>query len=216
MNNFSWDRFSSAPLVAILRGYGVGQASEIAKALHAGGFKNIEVTMNSVEPEKQIALIKELVGNEMNVGAGTVCTLEDLDRALSAGAQFIITPIVVPEVIQACKAKEVPVFPGAFSPTEIYQAWSLGADIVKVFPARRLGAKYFKDVLGPLNQIKLMPTGGVDISTVADFIKAGASAISVGSTLIDSTLVKEKRWELLQQKAEAFLEALHSAQIAAS
>ena len=158
---FNRDRFAELPIVGILRGFEVETVRQLVGATLAGGLRCIEVTMNSPSAVEAIAAAIEEGGDELQVGAGTVCTLEDLDQALGAGASFIVTPIVSVEVISACCERGVPVMAGALTPSEIYQAWSLGAEMVKVFPANHFGPGYLKDLRGPLPDIRLMPTGGV-------------------------------------------------------
>ena len=121
----------------------------------------------------------------LNIGAGTVCTEADLRVALDAGTQFIVMPIVAEAVIRTCTKQRIPVFLGAYTPTEIYHAWSLDASAVKVFPAGQLGVGYIRDVLGPLNQLKLLPTGGVDRDNLGAFLEAGAIGVGMGSSLMD-------------------------------
>lgn len=126
---------------------------------------------------------------DLNVGAGTVCTPKELTVALDAGASFIVTPILEEEVIATCVKIGVPVFPGAYTPTEIFKAWQLGASAVKVFPAGGLGVKYIKDLSGPLPQIKLVPTGGVSLSNIRTFFEAGVTGVGMGSSLLDKQLI---------------------------
>ena len=206
-HEFSWERFYQLPVVGILRGFEAEVVKELVGASLRGGLKNIEVTMNTPGAEGLIGLTKELAAGEMHVGAGTVCSPEDLERALAAGAQFIVTPVLVPEVVTTCRERGVPVFPGAFTPTEIYTAWKLGADVVKVFPARFAGPTYIKEVRAPLEQIKLMPTGGVTVETLAEFVHAGAVAFGVGSPLFAPAKVKARDWRWVEEQARRFTEA---------
>jgi 2-dehydro-3-deoxyphosphogluconate aldolase/(4S)-4-hydroxy-2-oxoglutarate aldolase len=149
-------------------------------------------------------LAKERAEGKMNVGAGTVCSLDDLDAALSAGASFIVTPIVNSEVIRVCKKENVPVIPGGFTPTEIYQAWQFGADMVKLFPANRFGPDYLKDIRGPLDHIKLIPTGGVDLKNMPAYLENGAYAFGVGSPLFDKRRVEAGEWDWVEEQARRF------------
>ncbi|WP_291967670.1 bifunctional 4-hydroxy-2-oxoglutarate aldolase/2-dehydro-3-deoxy-phosphogluconate aldolase [Maribacter sp.] len=194
---FSWHRYHITPIVGIVRGLDLDTVRQIIKAYIAAKFYTIEVTMNTPNVAK---IIKDLRLNypNLNVGAGTVCTMADLDKAIAAGAQFIVTPIIDEEVIKKCVAMQLPVFPGAYTPTEIYKAWALGASAVKVFPATKLGPKYIKDVLAPLNQIKLMPTGGVSQENIKSFFEAGVVGAGMGSSLFDKQMIKVKDFEALQ------------------
>ena len=173
-NSFDWSMFNELPVIGILRGYSAEQVENIVLHSGRGGLRNIEITMNSENATNLIQVAVKSAGDSMNVGAGTVCTLEDLDEALSAGAAFIVTPIVNADVIRACNKEGIPVIPGAFTPTEIYTAWQLGADMVKVFPANHYGPGYIKDIKGPLNKVRLVPTGGVNLDNLEQYMQCGA------------------------------------------
>ena len=208
--DFSWQQFEALPIVGILRGFEVPVVRGLVEAAARGGLRCVEVTMNSPAAGEAIAAAIEVGGDEVQVGAGTVCTLEDLDRALGAGASFIVTPIVSPEVISACRERDIPVMAGALTPTEICAAWSQGADMVKVFPANQFGPGYLKDLRGPLSEVRLMPTGGVDASTLGDFHSAGASAFGVGGALFGSTTIDTGSWGQAEEGARSLVEAYES------
>ncbi len=204
MNNqvFSWDKFNANPVVGILRGFSIATVLEIIPVYLKSGFYTVEVTMNSPNVEETIAaIVKEFP--EMNVGAGTVCNMNDLKRALKAGSQFIVTPILDEEVIKYCVDNGIPVFPGAYTPSEIYKAWSLGANAVKIFPATQLGIKYIKDISGPLNEIKVLPTGGVSKDNIGEFFKIGCVGVGMGGSLFDKTLINSGNLEALATHFEA-------------
>jgi 2-dehydro-3-deoxyphosphogluconate aldolase/(4S)-4-hydroxy-2-oxoglutarate aldolase len=208
--DFSWQQFEALPIVGILRGFEVPVVRGLVEAAARGGLRCVEVTMNSPAAGEAIAAAIEVGGDEVQVGAGTVCTLEDLERALGAGASFIVTPIVSPEVISACRERDIPVMAGALTPTEICAAWSQGADMVKVFPANQFGPGYLKDLRGPLSEVRLMPTGGVDASTLGDFHSAGASAFGVGGALFGSTTIDTGSWGQAEEGARSLVEAYES------
>jgi 2-dehydro-3-deoxyphosphogluconate aldolase/(4S)-4-hydroxy-2-oxoglutarate aldolase len=147
------------------------------------GFTNVEITMNSAHAPQIIRALADTYPSGLNIGAGTVCTEQELQQAIEAGAAYIVTPVVNEKVITACVRQQIPVFPGAYTPTEIFNAWTLGASMVKVFPATTLGAAYIKEVKAPLNKVKLLPTGGVSALNLADFFKAGADGVGMGSQL---------------------------------
>ncbi len=205
-NPFNWTLFEELPVIGILRGYSVDQVKNIVRYSGKGGLRNIEITMNSKNATDLIAQARKVAQETMNVGAGTVCTLKDLDSALSAGATFIVTLIVNPDVIQACKKENVPVIPGGFTPTEIYNAWRLGADMVKVFPANRFGPGYIKDIKGPLDNIKLVPTGGINLGNFQEYIEGGAYGFGVGSPLFHKGRVESGDWGWVQKQAGLFVE----------
>ena len=196
--------FRQMPVVGILRFFPREHVEKLVPAVLAGGVCNLEVTMNSAGAEDLIRVAHELVGDRGNIGAGTVTTLDELHRALGAGASFIVTPILVPEVIRACVALGVPVMPGAMTPTEIFTAWELGATLVKVFPADSLGPGFIKAVKAPLPQIRLMPTGGVTAETLPAFQQAGADAFGVGGPLFDPRQAAAGNWDWFQQQASRF------------
>ena len=203
---FDNEVFRRTPIVAILRGFGAEEVRQMSAAVVGGGLRNLEVTLNSPGFDELIEVSRRAVGEGVNIGAGTVCTLEDLERALQAGASYIVTPIVVEDVIRECVRREVPVFPGAMTPTEIHRAWSLGATLVKVFPATQLGAQFFRDLRGPLPQIELMPTGGVDESTLAEFHAAGARGFGVGGALFRGDWVASGDWMSIEACARRLVE----------
>ncbi|MEP2689016.1 bifunctional 4-hydroxy-2-oxoglutarate aldolase/2-dehydro-3-deoxy-phosphogluconate aldolase [Maribacter dokdonensis] len=195
--DFSWERYNSTPIVGIIRGLGIDTVRQIVKAYTVAEFYTIEVTMNTPHVAE---IITELRLNypDLNVGAGTVCNMADLDKAITAGAQFIVTPILDEEVVKKCVAKEIPIFPGAYTPTEIYRAWTLGASAVKIFPATQLGTRFIKDVLAPLDEIKLMPTGGVSRQNIKSFFEAGVTGVGMGSSLFDKQMIKDNDFDSLQ------------------
>ncbi|MDB5240172.1 MAG: 2-dehydro-3-deoxyphosphogluconate aldolase/4-hydroxy-2-oxoglutarate aldolase [Spirosoma sp.] len=203
-SQFSWPLFDKAPLVGIVRNLPAIDVIQLLPLYQESGLTTLEITMNTPGAEDLIRYARQHYANDLNVGAGTVCTTDDLTRALAAGAQFIVSPIVSKPVIQECVGQGVPVLPGAFTPTEVYEAWSLGASMVKVFPATSLGPGYIKDLKAPLSQIKLLPTGGVTLSNLADFFRAGADGVGVGSQLFNKGLIQEKDWTGLKAHFQEF------------
>lgn len=207
-NKFSWELFEKAPIVGIVRNLSIEAVKQILPVYRAAGLTTIEITMNTPGAADIIryALANESEG--LNIGAGTVCTKDDLEVALDAGAQFIVTPILIKKVIKSCVKKGVPVFPGAYTPSEIYNAWSLGANVVKVFPATALGPEYIKDLRGPMNQLKLLPTGGVSLENMSEFLKAGATGLGIGGQLFDKKLIDDQNWDGLLAHFGKFVEGL--------
>lgn len=196
-SSFSWERYYKAPIVGIVRGLSSDIVLQIAEAYLKAGLYTIEITMNTNGVADIISTLRDELP-ELNVGAGTVCSLDDLNVALNAGAQFIVTPIINEEVVKRTVSHKVPVFPGAYTPTEIYKAWSLGASAVKVFPATQLGVQYIKDVSAPLNEIKLLPTGGVSKDNIKSFFEAGAVGVGMGSSLLNKELIEKKDFDGLK------------------
>jgi len=180
--------------VGIVRGMSIDVMRDIANAYLKAGLHTIEITMNTAGATEIISKLRSEF-NDLNVGAGTVCSMEDYNRAVGAGAQFIVTPILDEAVIKTAVAQEIPIFPGAYSPTEIYKAWSLGASAVKIFPASQLGVQFIKDISAPLNEIKLLPTGGVSLENIKSFFEAGVVGVGMGSSLFNKKLIKERDFE---------------------
>ncbi|HUR38471.1 MAG TPA: bifunctional 4-hydroxy-2-oxoglutarate aldolase/2-dehydro-3-deoxy-phosphogluconate aldolase [Planctomycetota bacterium] len=199
--------FKKLPVVGILRFFKRAEVEKLVPASLEGGLCNIEVTMNTAGAEDLIRLTADLMGAKGNVGAGTVTTVETLDRAIKAGATFIVTPAVLPDVIQACVQRKIPVMPGAMTPTEILSAWRMGATMVKVFPADQLGPGHIKAVKAPFPEIPLMPTGGVTVETLPAFKKAGADAFGVGGPLFDPKQVAAGNWGWFREQAARFAQA---------
>lgn len=194
---FNRQLFDSLPVVGIMRNFPASVLQPVVTAYADAGLTTLEITMNSPGATETIAGLRSDFGDRLNIGAGTVCTRKDLDKALDSGAQFIVTPIISKDVIKACVKKDVPVFAGAMTPTEIYKAWHWGATMVKVFPAGRLGPGYIKDVLEPLTGISLLPTGGVNGENFIEFMKAGAAGAGIGSALFPKDIIGEQRWDSL-------------------
>jgi 2-dehydro-3-deoxyphosphogluconate aldolase/(4S)-4-hydroxy-2-oxoglutarate aldolase len=208
--SFDWNRFHQCPIVGILRGFDLSAIEPMAQAAAAGGIVNLEVTFNTRGAAQQIKLLQTRLGEQINIGAGTICTLDDLNHAQEAGATFIVTPIVAADVIQEAVARKLPVFAGAMTPTEIHLAWSLGATIVKVFPSDQLGPAYIRNVKAPLSQIPLMPTGGVTPENLPEYKRAGAAAYGVGSPLFAKSRVLAGDWPWITQQASRFVEAFNT------
>ncbi|NME67979.1 bifunctional 4-hydroxy-2-oxoglutarate aldolase/2-dehydro-3-deoxy-phosphogluconate aldolase [Flammeovirga aprica] len=189
-SQFSEERFQQAPVVGILRGVDHATLDRIIPIYINAGFSTIEITMNTEGATNMIQKLSEEYP-QLNVGAGTVCDMDDLEEALKYGAQFIVTPITNEAIIRKCKSLNIPVFPGALTPTEIYKAWTAGATAVKVFPSSQFGIGYIKDVMAPLNKIPLLPTGGVTLENIADFFQAGVTGVGMGSSLFPKQFLKE-------------------------
>jgi len=194
---FSWELFDKMPVVGIIRNLTVADINFVLPIYKQAGFTTIEITLNTPEALSVISSMALEYKGELNVGAGTVCTIDDLTAAITAGANFIVTPIFKAEVVKKCVSMEVPIFPGAFSPTEIYEAWELGASMVKLYPASVVGSEYISAVLAPLNKIKLMPTGGIHLSNMLAFMKAGATSLGIGSELFDKKIIQKRDSEAM-------------------
>jgi 2-dehydro-3-deoxyphosphogluconate aldolase/(4S)-4-hydroxy-2-oxoglutarate aldolase len=205
---FSWELFDKMPVVGIIRNLTVADINFVLPIYKQAGFTTIEITLNTPEALSVVSSLALEYKGELNVGAGTVCTIDDLTAAISAGANFIVTPIFKAEVVKKCVSLEVPIFPGAFSPTEIYEAWELGASMVKLYPASVVGSEYISAVLAPLNKIKLMPTGGIHLSNMLAFMKAGATSLGIGSELFDKKIIQKRDSEAMLNHFKLFAQQM--------
>jgi 2-dehydro-3-deoxyphosphogluconate aldolase/(4S)-4-hydroxy-2-oxoglutarate aldolase len=198
-------------LIAIIRGSKPEHVLAIANALYEGGIKVLEITMNSPKALQVIEEVSSVLGDKMLVGAGTVLDKETARAAILAGAKFILSPTVDLETIKMTKRYGAVSIPGAFTPTEILSAYENGGDIIKVFPASILGPGYIKDLHGPLPQIPLLPTGGIDLSNVAAYIKSGSVGVGLGSSLVNPREeVNEAYLRNLTEKAREFVGEVRS------
>jgi 2-dehydro-3-deoxyphosphogluconate aldolase / (4S)-4-hydroxy-2-oxoglutarate aldolase len=203
-------KIKSEKVVALIRADSPDGLLDCAKALAEGGLTSIELTMTTPGAirmlEKASAELPDFL-----FGLGTVLDAETARVGILAGAKFIVTPALRPDVITLCRRYSVPIFCGAFTPTEILNAWEAGADAAKVFPAEFFGPSYIKSVKAPLPHVDLVPTGGVNADNVGDFLKAGATATAAGSSLVDAKALKEKNWAAITAKAKAFVAAVAAA-----
>ncbi|MCG3177750.1 MAG: KHG/KDPG aldolase [Phycisphaerae bacterium] len=198
-------------VVAVVRAKSGESMVKVAEAIAAGGVRAIEITFTTPDTLEVIRAVRKACGDRSVIGAGTVLDAETARAAILAGAQFIVSPITDPATIQLCNRYSVPVMPGALTPTEVVAAWSAGADVVKIFPANVMGPKYLKDLAGPLPQCRFTPTGGVDATTIGEYIKCGAVAGGVGSALVDAKLVEAGDWAELTSRAKALIAAVKAA-----
>jgi len=204
-------RIKAERAVAVIRTDSIERALGAAKAAIAGGFRAIEITYSFPDAAAAIETLAEANENDLLLGAGTILNREQVHEAVGAGARFLVSPCVLPEVIETAHELQVAVIPGAFTPTEIYTAHSLGADIVKIFPAVKFGPEYLKAVRGPLPQIPIMPTSGVDSSNVAEWFRAGAVAVGAVGSVFDPALIRNGDWSELIRRAREFIEAVRAA-----
>jgi 2-dehydro-3-deoxyphosphogluconate aldolase/(4S)-4-hydroxy-2-oxoglutarate aldolase len=197
------ERILESGIVAILRRTEASLALETAQALLEGGVNVVEVTLNTDGAEDMLRALARQLGEKMVIGAGTVMTADDTQRALDAGARFIVSPHTDAAVIDAARAAGAPAVPGAFTPTEIVNAWRLGASLVKVFPVGSVGPRYLRDVLAPLD-VPLLPTGGVTLDNAAEFIRAGARGLGLGSDLVPPKAVASRDFASITDRARRF------------
>ena len=204
------DRLCDKGIVAVVRAQSSEQLIDVAKALLAGGVDCIEITMTTPNALDVIRQCRTAVPDAM-IGVGSVLDADTAGRAIDAGAQFVVSPIFDPAVIDKAHEHEVPAVPGCFTPTEILAATNAGADLVKVFPAGMFGPKFFKAVLAPMPHLKLTPTGGVDLSTASDWIAAGAKTLGVGSALVTKQALAYGDFEGIEVLARQFVKVVAGA-----
>ncbi len=205
-------QIESAAVVAILRAASDQGLVLACRAMMLGGLKIAEVPLTTPNALQVISQISNELSGQVLIGVGSVLDADSVRRSADAGAQFIVSPTFKPEVLEASHKLGLPCLPGALTPTEILTAWEAGADIVKVFPAHRLGGPaYLRDVLAPLPHIKLMPTGGVRLDTLGDWFDAGAVCLGVGTSLIRTDLVQAQDWQALTEHTRAFVSAVEAA-----
>lgn len=200
-------RIAEIGLVPVVRAESADEAMAVVEAIKAGGVPIIEITMTVPGALRVISEIIERYGEEVVVGAGTVLDPETARACILAGAHFIVSPSFNPSTIEMCRRYAITVCPGALTPTEIIAAWQAGADIVKVFPCGALGgAKYLRALKGPLPQIDLIPTGGISMATAAEFIRAGAFALGVGTDLVDTQAIRTGQSRKVAEAARAYVD----------
>jgi 2-dehydro-3-deoxyphosphogluconate aldolase/(4S)-4-hydroxy-2-oxoglutarate aldolase len=203
-------KIRSERVVALIRADGPSSLLECSRALSAGGLNCIELTMTTPGAIELCARVSRELPHAL-IGLGTVLDADTARRGVEAGAKFIVTPAVRPEVIAACRELGVPVLGGALTPTEIRATWDLGADVVKIFPAEFFGPAYIKSIKGPFPKIELMPTGGVTPDNVAEFLRNGAFATAAGSALVSPSALKSGDWSAITARAKQFAEAASKA-----
>ena len=192
-------------VIAILRTDSAEKLPDAINALVAGGIQAIEVTMTTPHALKLIGKARAVLGDKIVMGVGSVLDSETARQAMLEGAQFVITPVVRPAVIEICNRYGVPVASGAMTPTEALTAHELGSDFVKIFPAEQLGVAYIKSILAPLPMLQLIPTGGVTPQNVGDYLAAGCAAVGAGSTLLSRDILESSDWTALSMRAAEFV-----------
>jgi 2-dehydro-3-deoxyphosphogluconate aldolase / (4S)-4-hydroxy-2-oxoglutarate aldolase len=205
------DAIIDCGVVAIVRLDSASHLLLVAKAIAEGGISVIEFTMTTPGALDVLRQASHDMGDKVILGAGTVLDTETARAAILAGARFIVSPTLSGGVIELCRRYGIVSIPGAYSPTEMLTAWERGATLVKLFPATSLGPQFIRDVLAPLPQIKVVATGGVTLANAPDFIRAGASAVAVGSSLVDRSTVAAGAFDVLTDRARAFREAVAGA-----
>lgn len=201
MHNVFEEHWERRPLVAIFRTATACDLTPAAEALLAGGITLIEVTLTVPNACRVIRGFRESLGDRACVGVGTVLEPEQAEEAIRAGAQFVVTPTLQPDTVQACRSRAVPIMCGAFTPTEALAAHRAGADFVKLFPAGNLGPSYVKNLLAPMPFLRVVPTGGVTVASLGEWAAAGCAGFAFGSNLLDGKILKSGDWSTLTQRA---------------
>ena len=205
-DNDPLQRLLDTVLVAVVRSPDDACLVDVAEALVAGGIDAIEITFTVPRAPQVLQRVADRLGDSVLLGAGTVLDAETARAAILAGARFVVSPVVAPDVVAMARRYACPAMAGALTPTEVFQAWQAGSDIVKVFPANIGGPGYLKALHGPLPQIRLMPTGGVDLNTATAFLESGACALGVGTALVSQQILADRRWDELTERARQYRE----------
>jgi 2-dehydro-3-deoxyphosphogluconate aldolase / (4S)-4-hydroxy-2-oxoglutarate aldolase len=194
-------------IIAVVRARAAEQVAPLTEALLAGGVIAVEVTMTTPNAIQAIREASQKFGTCALIGVGTVLDAKTCKEAIEAGAEFVVSPITRPEIAAVAKAADRPVMLGAYTPTEAQLAYEAGSDFIKIFPADGLGPNYIKALRAPLPHLRIVPTGGVDVHNVAEFLKAGCAALGVGSSLVSAQILQESNWPELTRRAAEFVKA---------
>ncbi|HEV7698809.1 MAG TPA: bifunctional 4-hydroxy-2-oxoglutarate aldolase/2-dehydro-3-deoxy-phosphogluconate aldolase [Pyrinomonadaceae bacterium] len=200
------EQIETIGIVPVVRASSAEEAMKAIDAIREGGINILEITMTVPGAIEVIREVSQRYGSDVVTGAGTVLDPETARKCIDAGAVFVVSPALNVDTIAACIEAGVPVMPGALSPTEVVTAWNAGADMVKIFPAGAVGGPtYLKNLKGPLPHIRMIPTGGVSLATAADFIKAGAAALGVGTDLVDVKAIRDGNAHIVTERAREFV-----------
>ena len=202
------NRFNERPIIGILRGVKADIIEPLTETIVSSGLETIEITMNTSGAPQLIQQMVKVAQKRLTVGAGTVLTIDDLRLALDSGATFIVLPTLVRDVVEYCVKKKIPVFPGALTPQEIYNAWLAQATMVKVFPAKFFGPGYFKEIKGPFKDIELLACSGVTPDNIRSFFSSGASAVAFGGSVFKNEWLKARQFSHIEQSIKALIRKL--------
>lgn len=199
--------FKQKPVLGILRGVNESVIEPLVETVIAAGLETLEITMNTAGAPELIRKAKQFAAGRLTLGAGTVLSIKDLKSALKAGASFIVMPVLIKDVVKFCVKNKIPVFPGALTPQEIYQAYEAGATMVKVFPAKFFGPEYFREIKGPFNQIELLACGGITAENLKNYFASGASAVTFGASIFRKDWLAAKDFKAIGQAVRNFMDA---------
>ncbi len=199
--------FKKRPILGILRGVKIDIIEPLIEAVISAGLETLEITMNTADAPELISKAKKICRNRLTLGAGTVLTMQDLKLALQSGASFIVMPVLVKDIVEYCLNSKIPVFPGAFTPQEVYQAHNAGATMVKVFPAKLFGPEYLRELKGPFNDIELLACSGVTPDNLKDYFANGASAVSFGASVFRKDWLAKGDFQAITHAVKKFVDA---------
>ena len=205
------EKIENSGIVAIIRNDTNHDLIQVVDAIHSGGIDVVEITMTTPGALDTVGSVTKRYGSNLLIGVGSVLDTETARMAILSGAEFIVSPITKPDVIELCNRYGKVVMPGAFTPTEILRAWELGADYVKVFPADIAGPPYIKAVKAPLPQISIIPTGGIGLNNAAEFVTSGSTALGVGSTLVNKQTIAQRQFKKLTEISQKLVAAVKKA-----
>ncbi|MDD5595871.1 MAG: bifunctional 4-hydroxy-2-oxoglutarate aldolase/2-dehydro-3-deoxy-phosphogluconate aldolase [Candidatus Omnitrophica bacterium] len=201
-------KFKKQPVMGIVRGVELSQLEPLIEAVISSGLQTLEITMNTKGAVELIRKAKQIAQERLTLGAGTVLDMQSLKAALDSGATFIVSPVLVKDVVGFCLKNKIPVFPGALTPSEIYAAWKEGATMVKVFPAKFFGPEYLREIKAPLEKIELLACSGVTPQNMREYFSCGASAISFGASVFRKELLQQKDYANITSAIKAYLQQL--------
>ena len=207
------DRILEEVVIAVVRVENPDKLLSIVQAIYSGGIRVIEITMTIPNAFQMIRKLDLEFNGNILIGVGSVLTAKDAELAIKAGAKYVVSPILDTEIINIAHKYDVPAIPGCFTPTEIYNAYKEGADLIKIFPANITGKEFIKAVKVPIPNLKLIPTGGVSLTNVKDWLEAGASAVGIGSSLLDKQAIRNNNYEKLKYNAEVVMNEIGRAHV---
>ncbi|MFA6357274.1 MAG: bifunctional 4-hydroxy-2-oxoglutarate aldolase/2-dehydro-3-deoxy-phosphogluconate aldolase [Candidatus Omnitrophota bacterium] len=199
--------FKKKPILGILRGVDLGAIEPLVETVISAGLETLEITMNTQGAPELIRKAKKVANSRLVLGAGTVLSIQDLKIALKSGASFIVMPVLIRDVVKYCVKNKIPVFPGALSAQEIYQAWGAGASMVKVFPAKFFGPEYLKEIKGPFNKIELLACGGVTAENLNEYFANGASGVTFGASIFKKDCLLNRDFKAIHAAVKKFVDA---------
>ena len=203
------DKLRQVTYLGILRGINSDVLEPLLEVVVSSGLKVLEITMNTPNAPELIRKAVKISDGKLMIGAGTVLNMKSMHDALDAGATFIVMPVLVEDVLGYCANNEIPVFPGALTPQEIYNAWNAGATMVKVFPAKVFGPAYFKEVKAPLNDIKLLACGGVKPENIKEYFECGADAVAFGASVFRKEWLLKKDFKSIEQAIRKLIQSAY-------